>query len=207
MNARTEPSARRLPIRWSLVATSLLTLAAIVYLRKAEPDYEAKLAPLTLPGAIAQRVEARNFAIEVKRIRLARAYLVRGDYLHPQPRMLKPDGIWLSALTEAEALKEPGYIGAQLRTRDGLVYLASGSSRPKLPGSNFNGQELATGLRGTGGYFFDVPPDRLHGAHLQFYWGPLAPGPMDHLIDIDLGLDGPKTQRLLQEAKPVLDLR
>ncbi|WP_242111927.1 hypothetical protein [Luteimonas aquatica] len=205
--ASAAPPARRLPVRWSLVVATLLVLAAIVGLRRAEPGYTDKLAPVLLPGRVEQRVEARNFAVQVKRVKLAHAYRVRGDALNPGPRLVGTSGIWLSALTEVEVLQAPGFVSAQLRTRDGLVYPASDHDRPKLPGMNLSGQQLAAGLPATGGYFFELPPEKLAGAHLQFYAGTLKPSNMDHLVDIDLGLDAARTRKLFAEAKPVLDLQ
>lgn len=202
-SAAAPPFRRRLP----LLVAAVLVLAAVVWLRRAEPDYDAKVAPIVLPGAVGQRVQARNFAVEVKKAKLAHAYLTKAGLFDAAPRTVASDGIWMSLLVEAEPLDEPGFISAQLRTRDGLIYRASDHGRPELGGSNFNGQELLTGLRGTGAYFFDVPPDRLEGAHAQFYWGNVTPGQMDHLIDIDLGLDAAATRKLLAGAPPTLDLR
>jgi hypothetical protein len=197
---------RGLPIRWSLLVASLLVLAAIVGLRKAEPSFSDKLAPFVLDGRMEQRVEARNFAVRVKRVKLAEAYLTQGGLFEDAPRQVDSDGIWMSALVEAEPLQEPGYISAWLRTRDGRDYPSAPEDRPRVPGTNFGRQELATGLLATGAYFFDVPPDRLEGAHLRFFWGLSHPGDMDHLIDIDLGIDAAALRRMRSEATPVLDL-
>jgi hypothetical protein len=204
----TRPRRRR-PVRWSLVIATLAVLAAIVLLRKAEPGYERKIAPIPVHGRTGVSVAARNFAVTVKRVKLARGYRVAPGLFETAPRTLKPDGIWMSALMEVEALSAPGTVNAQLRTRDGLVYVASGPDRPDVDEFNLSQKQLATALPATGAYFFDVPPDRLEGARLQFHWGAIGgyPEGLDHLVDIDLGLDAAAIRRLRAEAQPVIDLR
>lgn len=208
-NAAGAGSRRRLPVRWSLVIATVAVLAAIVLLRKAEPDYEQKIAPIPVQGRTGVRVVARNFAVTVKRVKLAHGYRVAPGPFETAPRILKPDGIWMSALMEVEALSAPGMVNAQLRTRDGLVYVASGPDRPDVDEFNLSQKQLATALPASGAYFFDVPPDRLEGAHLQFHWGAIGgyPEGMDHLVDIDLGLDAAAARKLWAEARPVIDLR
>lgn len=195
-----------LPIRWSLVVASVLVLVAIVWLRRSEPSFADKLAPFMLEGRIEQRVEARNFAVRVKRLKLAEAYLTAGALFDRTPRRVAGDGIWMSALVEVQPLQEPGYVSAWLRTADGREYLAAPRDRPKVNGLNLGEQQLATGLVASGAYFFDVPVEALQGAHLLFFWGLSNPGDMDHMIDIDLQLDQEAVRKLRAEALPVIDL-
>lgn len=188
---------------WALV---LFAVAAIVLLRKGQPDYDERVAPLLVHGHVPGRVAGRNFAIDVKGFKAAGAYLVDGDFRHPEPRRLATPGVWLSVVATTEALEKEGIVSARLRTRDGLLYDASGD-RPKIDRVNLADRFVAPGLPETGAYFFELPPDRLEGAHLQLYWGNLTPGLMDSLVDIDLGIDAARARRLLDEAEPVLDLR
>lgn len=198
--------AQRLVIRWPLVIASVLVLAAIVWLRKSEPSFADKLAPFVLQGRAEERVQARNFAVRVKRLKLARAYLTEGGLFDDAPRRVDPDGVWLSVLVEAQPLQEPGYISARLRARDGREYMAAPDDRPKVRGTNFGQQKLATGLTGTGAYFFDVPEDALEGARLVFFWGLSDAGDLDHVIEIDPGLDAAAVRKLRAEAQPLLNL-
>lgn len=209
MNAGTHGTSavRYLPVRWSLVAATIAVLAAIVLLDKAKPGFEDKTQPILVPGRIGDRIVARNFAVTVKRVKLARAYRIAPKFSGDAPRIVRADGVWMSALTEAEALSAPGVVTASLRTREGLYYDASPWDRPDLGMFNLNGRELTTALPGTGGYFFDVDPARLEGAHLQFRWGgPVQVNPHDHAIDIDLGLDAAAARKLRTETKPLLVL-
>ncbi|MEO6102500.1 MAG: hypothetical protein ABIP44_02545 [Pseudoxanthomonas sp.] len=200
-------SAAYSPVRWRLVVATLCALGLIVFLRKHQPSYEEKIAPLPVTGTIGVATKARNFEVKVKRLKMARAYRVDGRYSDDPSQVVRADGIWLSALLEATATREPGFVSAQLRTRDGRLYASSGGDRPKLEGVNLAGTSLATGITASGAYFFDVPEARLEGATLQFYWGLGAPGGLDHLLDIDLQLDAQTLSRLRDQAVPELDMR
>lgn len=193
--------------RWREWLLVLLALALIVLLRKGQPSYDEKVAPLLTRGQGLERVQARNFAADVKGFAVAGAYRVDGDFSHPQPRLLKTPGVWLSVVTTLEALEKTGTVSAYLHTRDGLLYAASDDDRPRLPGANLADRFVAPGLPETGAYFFELPPERLQGARLQLYWGSLTPGLMDSLVEIDLGIDPARARSLLHEAKPVVDLR
>ena len=210
MSASSSPAAaprrRLLRWRWRDALWIALALVAVVALRKGQSDYEQRDAPL-LQSAPAARAVGRNFAVEVGRLKVAHAYLLKGDYSQPEDRTLRSPGVWLSVLAKVEALQRPGYLTAQIRTRDGLVYVASNKERPKLKGFNLSERELAPGLAESGAWFFELPPDRLEGAHLQLYWGSLLPVGGDSLVDVDLGLDKAAARKLLADAKPVLDLR
>lgn len=193
--------------RWRDALWIALALIAVVALRKGESTYEERDAPLVQTAKAAGRIEGRNFAVEVGKLKAAHAYLLKGDFSHPEDRTLRTPGLWLSVLAKAEALDRPGYVTAQLRTRDGLVYVASSAERPKLKGINLSERALSPGLIEEGAWFFEVPADKLEGAHLQLYWGNLLPNGGDSLVDVDLGLDAAAARKLASEAKPVLDLR
>lgn len=200
-------STRRMRgLRWRDVALVLVALALIVVLRKAEPSYEEKLAPIVVHGsAKLERVEARNFAVDVRGFKLARAYLVAGPYHDPKPRRVSTSGVWLSLVAEVEALQKPGSVSAFVRTRDGLKYRAGDRPQHDI---NLARRMLAPALPEHGAWFVELPPDALEGAHLEVLWGPLgSPGRVDHLVDIDLGIDAARARALLAEAPPLLDLR
>ncbi len=205
--ARTGPRWALPRWRWRDALWIVLALALVVVLRKGESTYEQRSVPLIERASAPGRAEGRNFAVEVGNLKVARAYLVKGGALRPEDITLRTPGVWLSVVGKAEALHEPGYLSAQLRTRDGLVYEASSNDRPRLPGINLQERPLAPGLPESGAWFFEVPADRLEGAHLQFYWGLSLPQNGDSLVDVDLGLDRARARRLMTDAKPVLDLR
>lgn len=199
--------SRSLPIRWGLVAATLVSLALIVALRKHEPSMDEKTAPMRVAGASGTVVTARNFTVKVGKLKLVHAYLLDPRTSDGSPRELKADGIWMSALAEVTVTQANGYVGAQLRARDGRVFRAAPSGRPQLPGFNLTDQYLSTGLPANGAYFFDVPEDALEGATLQFFSGNGAPAQLDHLADVDIGLDAAQLKTLRDATTPVLDLR
>ena len=201
--------ARPSRVRWSLVLAVPLVLIAIVWLRRAEPGYEARIAPIPVHGRVGERIQARSFSVRVKRAKLAGAYRTAPGAPDDTPPVVRPNGVWMSALVDVEGTREPVAISARLRTRDGLLYLASPTTRPDIGGMGLQARRIAPGLRVTGAYFFDVPRDRLEGAHLQFYAdavGGIPPG-LDHLVDVDLGLDAAAVRTLVAEAPPILDLQ
>lgn len=211
MSARVDSVPRRrrmrgMPVKWSLVVATVLVLAAIVWLRRSEPGFDDKLAPFVLEGRMQQRVEARDFAVAAKRIKLARAYLTAPPLFASEPVRVAADGVWLSVLVDVEPLREPGYVSAWLHARDGRTFLAAPGDRPQVRGLNFGGQSLATGLVASGAYFFDVPPEALEGATLRFFWGSAQPPDMDHVIDIDLGLDAAAAAKLRADTQAEIDL-
>ncbi|MGO1069833.1 hypothetical protein [Lysobacter sp. CA199] len=193
--------------RWRDALWIALALVAVVALRKGESSYEERDAPLVQAAKAPGRVVGRNFAVEVGRVKAAHAYLLKGDYARPGDYVLRTPGLWLSVLAKVETSERPGYVSAQIRTRDGLVYVASSDNRPKLKGINLRDRALAPGLVEEGAWFFEIPADKLEGAHLQLYWGLGLPGGGDSLVDVDLGIDKAGARKLAAEAKPVLDLR
>ncbi|MDH5835046.1 hypothetical protein [Luteimonas kalidii] len=202
----THARVRHLPVRWGLLAASVAVIAAIVWLRGHAPSFDDKLAPFVLSGGVDQRVEARNFAVRVKRLKLARAYRTPGPGFDSGPVQARADGVWLSVLVDVEPTREPGYVSAWLRAADGRTFVAASGDRPRVGNLNFANVQLATGLVGQGAYFFDLPEDALADARLLFFWGLSKPGDMDHLVEIDPGLDVAAVRALREGAQPVIDL-
>ena len=210
MNRRAARAARkktRLTVRLGLLVATVLALALVVTLRREQPSFEQKTAPMLLHAAAGEPVEARGFSVRVGKVKLAHAYRIDGEPRGGPGRDVRADGIWLSALVEIERLQSNGYVGAQLRTRDGRRYRAAPNERPDLAGFNLTDTTLVAGLPASGAYFFDVPADGLEGATLQFHDGNGAPAQLDHLVDVDVGLDAATVASLLAEADPMLDLR
>lgn len=199
-------SHSRLPqvlARWNWALLVLAVLAAVVWLRRHEPSYSERVAPVRVAGEPGRRVEARNFAVEVDTARLTVAKTLRGPpatSLATEPVLVRTPGVWLSVPARIEALREEGMVSAIVRSRDGLVYNSGGSDRPKAPRLNLDDRFVAPGLPEEGHYFFELPPDRLQGARILLYWGGLTPGSNDALVDIDLGIDAEQARALLQQA-------
>ena len=188
---------------WRALGWFAAGLVSIVLMRRDLLGYDAQLAPVIVPAALKQRVVEREFAVTVSGFRLARRYrIVDPSALEKTERVLQPQGLWLAVPVEVDMLRRPGLVGARLRTRDGLLYAANGNRRPDLRGVNIGGQMLDPGQSVKGAYFFEVPPARLPGAHLQLFSGTYPPK-LDAVIDIDLGIDEAALSRAVEE----LDLR
>lgn len=67
--------------------------------------------------------------------------------------------------------------------------------------------ELHAALPQSGAYFFELPPDQVAGAHIQFYWGLLLPSGMDSLLDIDLDTGRMSLQDVRANTVANIDLR
>lgn len=89
------------------LATGLVLVVAMI---KAQSSYDEKIAPLLKTGALGQRVPARNFAVTVRRPRLAQSYTVADNTLFDGSpvRTLRTPGVWMSVVVEVEALQDPG---------------------------------------------------------------------------------------------------
>ena len=205
--ARAARKKTRLTVRLGLLVATVLALALVVTLRREQPSFEQKTAPMLLHAAAGEPVEARGFSVRVGKVKLAHAYRIDDEPRGGPGREVRADGSWMSALVEVERLQSNGYVGAQLRTRDGRRYRAAPKARPDLKGFNLTDTYLVAGLPANGGYFFDVPATALEGASLQFFAGKASPAQLDHLVDVDLGLDAADVQAMLAEASPMLDLR
>lgn len=177
----------------------------IVLMRKSLPSYAEKLALIEIRGEPKQRVAAQDFAVTVEGFRLAHRYRTDGEYASDnETRVLQTPGIWLALAVKTEMLRKPGIIRARLRTRDGLDYSANDEQRPRVRNLNLADQPSSPGLPRTGAYFFELPPEKLPGAHVQFYVGTQVP---DSLIDIDLGTGKATPAELLGEAAAEIDLK
>lgn len=214
MNTQLSGQARSLLLRgiaaWPLLLAAVAVVCAIVWLRRHEPSYAQRVAPVRVPGTLGARVEARNFAVAVPETGLYAAQTLGAPHAWSSSGKrvrLRTPGIWLSVPAQVESLREPGMVSAQLRTRDGLVYQSSDSDRPKVDTLNLDSRFVAPGLPERGRWFFELPPDRLEGLRLQVYWGGLTPGSNDALVDIDLRIDAARARRLRTQAPALLELR
>lgn len=201
--------ARRMAHAVLLTAATLLGLAAIHWLRTHQAGHEDKFFPIVHAGRQKQRIQARNFTVQVHAWRLADTIRVMPE-ADPDglPIRLKGDsnGTWLAMSLAVEALQTPGVVTAQLVTADGRVYPAAGPDRPRLDGTNLSGFTLSPGLARNGVFFFWIPGDSLQGLHAQFYWGPADVASWDSLVDIDMGIDAAGEQAMRKEALPLMDM-
>lgn len=188
---------------WRDAGWFVVGFALIVLMRRHLLDYEQQLAEVHVPVAIGQRAATDDFAVTVEGFRLARSYRVAGgDADGDAGRVLKTPGIWVAVPVTIEMLREPGFVGARLRTRDGSLYRVNSDKRPDLRGVNIAQNQMLPGLPKKGALFFEVPPEKLAGARLELFHG-LMPPSLDAVVDVDLGLG----DAALASARDEVDLR
>lgn len=194
-------------IGWRELCWLALGLVLIVAMRKSLLSYADKLAPVPLPAEFKQRIVTRDFAVTAEGFSLARRYKTVGAFLkEDQARVLKTPGVWVAVPVRLEALHEPTFVRARLRTRDGLEYLSASDQRPSAPGVNLASGEVVPGLPKNGTFFFELPPEALPGARLEFFSGGRQPM-LDAVVEIDLGLGRTTAADVLALAAEEVDLR
>ncbi len=212
-----------MPARWRRMAASalVLLLAAVVvfWLRRHEPSYVERFAPIIVRSAPGSVAEARGFSVDIPAdaaLESGRTLEVPGITGSTPPGQLPSNALWLSVPVRIEATLDSGRVTAFLRDRDGREYAAldKSSAEPGRPfdhggeggrmfETNIAGQSLAPGFPATGRLYFEVPADRLEGLHARFHLG-VVMTPNDHLVDIDLGIDRRRADALRTDATPVL---
>ncbi|GAA3913789.1 hypothetical protein [Luteimonas lutimaris] len=205
--------------RWRRVAanTMVLLLAAstVFWLRRHEPDYVERFAPIVVRGAPGEVAQARGFNVQIpadETLETGRMLATPGITGSAPLEKLPSSGLWLSVPVRVEVTLDPGRVTAFLRDRDGREYAAIAKS-PVEPGhpfdhggesgrmfeSNVAGQSLAPGFPATGRLYFEVPADRLEGLRARFHLGAVMM-PNDNVVDIDLGIDRRRADALRGEA-------
>lgn len=200
--APAQPARTRWFHRVGLLLAAVAVLAAIVWMRKHEPGYGERIAPVRVAGEAGERVVARDFAVtvDVAGLRVARRLSAPSPHLFDESRAeIGTPGVWLVVPARVETLQAPAFVSALVRSRDALSYQSSGSDRPKLPAVNLDTRIVAAGLPEDGAYFIELPADRLEGARLLLFRGS-TPASNDAMVDIDLGIDAARAAALLQGA-------
>ena len=71
-------------MRWGLVVATMLAMALIVTLRRQQPSFDEKTAPMLLHASAGEQVAARSFSVRVGKLKLARHQLadLKGTQCH-----------------------------------------------------------------------------------------------------------------------------
>lgn len=176
---------------WRDVCWLTVGLALIILMRRNLLDYEQQVADVPIPAAVGTRVVQDDFAVTVEAVRLAHRYRVRDTGSRGEStevRVLQSPGLWVAVPLTLEMLRQPGYVGARLRTRDGFLYSANSDKRPEVHDINLAQTQLLPGLPKSGVLFFEVPAEKLAGVHLELFRG-LRQSTLSAVIDMDLGID------------------
>lgn len=220
MNAVAANSPSR---RWRHFAFNAVVLAlaasTMFWLRRHEPSYVERRAPIVVRGTSGEVVQARGLRVEIpadSALEAGHTLLTPGITSSAPPDEQPSNGMWLSVPVRIEVTLDSDRVRAFLRDRTGREYAATGKS-PAEPGRSFNhggeigrmfesniaGQSLAPGFPASGRLYFEVPTDSLEGLHVRFYLG-LLDAPNDNVIDINLGIDHDRAATLREATTPTL---
>ncbi|MBD2894304.1 hypothetical protein amrb99_32280 [Actinomadura sp. RB99] len=175
-----------------VVGTGLLVAAMWVHTMR--PKVDAKeMDPLRNDGKIGQTVSNRMFSVRVDGVQAARS-LAPGLSFGNEPA-IGTDGVYLAVRIRARSEREPLRLGtAVLKTPGGYGYRYDPRS-----GTTSTVPDMQPMIWAPGTLLFELPKDRLRGAHLVVGTGGLLPQ-LSAAADIDLGIDADRARALLRGA-------
>ncbi|MEU6753338.1 hypothetical protein ABZ914_44550 [Spirillospora sp. NPDC046719] len=175
-----------------VVGTGLLVAAMWVHTMR--PKVDAKeMDPLRNDGRIGQTVSNRMFSVRVDGVQAARS-LAPGLSFGNEPA-IGTDGVYLAVRIRARSEREPLRLGtAVLETPGGYGYRYDPRS-----GTTSTVPDMQPMIWAPGTLLFELPKDRLRGAHLVVGTGGLLPQ-LSAAADIDLGIDADRARALLRGA-------
>lgn len=175
-----------------VVGTGLLVAAMWVHTMR--PKVDAKeLDPLRNDGRIGETVSNRMFSVRVDGVQAARS-LAPGLSFGNEPA-IGTDGVYLAVRIRARSEREPLRLGtAVLETPGGYSYRYDPRS-----GTTSTVPDMQPLIWAPGTLLFELPRNRLRGAHLVVGTGGLLPQ-LSAAADIDLGIDADRARALLRSA-------
>lgn len=176
-------------------------LAAAMWLHSVQPKVEAvELDPIRNGGTIGAEVRNRDFSVRVEKVEAARS-LAPGFSLGNAPPV-GTDGVYLIVRARVTSHREPVQLRtAELETPGGYAY-----RHDPRTGSASSSQPTFQPLIWTATAFvFELPKDRVEGAHLVVGTGGLLPQ-LSAAADIDLGLTRDRAAELVRGAADRYDV-
>jgi hypothetical protein len=172
-----------------LAALAGLGLAALLLygLQKTMPTYGNITSPITLWGKAGETLTARNFALTVKDIRVARAIKLTA---FGRERLYSTSGVWALVEVEAAALNETITLtSASWLGRDGARYTAS-ERLSNAPGV-LTSRRLEPGLTSRALLIFEFPENELIKGQILIARAAFLPLDNELYIDADLPAKSP----------------
>jgi hypothetical protein len=185
---------RELLVRGGAGAAGTALLAAAMWVHTMRPKVDAKeLDPLRNDGRIGQVVSNRMFSVRVDGVQAARSLAPGLSFGNEPP--IGTDGVYLAVRIRARSEREPLRLGtAVLETPGGYGYRYDPRS-----GTTSTVPDMQPLIWAPGTLLFELPKDRLRGAHLVVGTGGLLPQ-LSAAADIDLGIDASRARALLRSA-------
>lgn len=188
-------NARQVLLRGGAGVGGTVLLAGAMWLHSVRPELRAAaLDPIRTGGTIGEEIATRDFSVRVDEVVAARS-LAPGFSLGGKPPV-GTDGVYLIVRLSATAEREPLQLGsAELETPGGYRFREDprtsdvSVSRPTFQPMIWTSTKL----------LFELPKDRIEGAHLVVGTGGLLPQ-LSSAADIDLGIGEDRAAELLRKA-------
>ncbi|WP_242909101.1 hypothetical protein [Actinomadura terrae] len=195
-------SVRRVLTQGGAGVGGAVLLAGAMWLHSIGPHVRARaLEPIRDGGGIGRVVGNRVFSVRVDRVDAARS--LAPDLSLGDPPSVGTDGVYLVVRLWAKAEREPVKLAAaKLETSGGLSFRddpRTGAGQVVQPG-------LQPMIWTPTAFVFELPKERVAGAHLVVGTGGLLPQ-LSAEADIDLGLTRARAAELIQGARERYDVR
>ncbi|TYB40864.1 hypothetical protein [Actinomadura chibensis] len=194
-------NARRVLLNCGAGIGGTALLAAAMWLHSIRPEVKAAaLEPIRNGGRIGADVTNRDFTVRVEKVDAAKSLAPGLSLGDPPP--IGTDGVYLIVRAKATSEREPLELRtAELETRGGYTY-----RQDPRTGSVSGSQPTFQPMIWTAAAFvFELPKDRLEGAHLVVGTGGLLPQ-LSAAADIDLGITAGRAAELLRAAADRYDV-
>ncbi|MFD0902544.1 hypothetical protein [Actinomadura sediminis] len=195
-------NVRKLAVQGGAGLGGTVLLAGAMWLHAFQPKVEAgMLDPIRTDGRIGAEVATPAFTLRVESVAAARS-LAPDSVLGDKPPVAT-DGVYIVVRARGMARDEPVQLrSAALETPDGHTFEPA-----QRPGAADPPQATLQPMLWTNTAFvFELPKDRVAGAHLVVGTGGLLPQ-LSSAADIDLGLTRSRAAELVRKAPERYELR
>lgn len=188
-------NARQVLLRGGAAVGGTVLLAGAMWLHSVRPEVRAEaLDPIRTGGTVGEKVMTRDFGVRVEKVDAARS--LESDYALGGKPPVGTDGVYLIVRLSATAQREPLQLrSAELETPGGYTFRAD----PRTTGVSVDQPTLQPMIWTSAKLLFELPKDRVEGAHVVVGTGGLLPQ-LSSAADIDLGLTKERTAELLRGA-------
>ncbi|MFA1537745.1 hypothetical protein [Actinomadura monticuli] len=188
-------NVRQVLLRGGAGVGGTVLLAGAMWLHSVRPEVRAgALDPIRTGGTVGEKVMTRDFGVRVEKITAARS-LEPTFSLGGKPPV-GTDGVYLVVQLSATARREPLQLrSAELETPGGYTFRED----PRTSDVSINQPTFQPLLWSSTKLVFELPKERVEGAHLVVGTGGLLPQ-LSSAADIDLGLTKDGTAALMRAA-------
>ncbi|MGP4027550.1 hypothetical protein [Actinomadura sp. 3N407] len=189
-------NARQVLLRGGAGIGGTVLLAGAMWLNSLLPEIRAaELDPIRDGGTVGEEVRNRDFSVRVEKVEAARSLAPGFSLRNPPP--VGTDGIYLIVRLRAVSHREPLQLRtAELETPGGYTFKQDPRTSSASAGSQPTFQPM---IWTRTAFVFELPKERLEGAHLIVGTGGLLPQ-LSAAADIDLGITGDRADQLVRAA-------